>query len=37
VVEAVGRREKFDEVRISVLRRGKLVEVRLAAEVADEK
>jgi S1-C subfamily serine protease len=32
VVEAIGRREKFDEVRISVLRRGKLIEAPLAAD-----
>jgi serine protease Do len=30
VVEAIGRREKFDEVRISILRRGKLIEATLA-------
>jgi serine protease Do len=32
VVDAIGRREKFDEVRLSVLRRGKLLEVTLSAE-----
>lgn len=32
VVEAIGRRERFDEVRISVLRNGKLVEVPLSAD-----
>lgn len=36
VVEAVRRREKFDEVRISVLRKGKLVEVPLSADDATE-
>jgi serine protease Do len=36
VVEAIARRESFDEVRLSVLRRGKLVEVALTAEDDDE-
>jgi serine protease Do len=36
VVEAIGRREKFDEVRVSVLRRGKVIEVALAAEDESE-
>jgi serine protease Do len=34
VVEALARRERFDAVRISVLRDGKLVEVSLDPEVA---
>jgi len=34
VVEAVRRREKFDDVRVSVLRNGKLIEVPLSAEGA---
>ncbi len=36
VVEAVQRRERFDQVRIAVLRNGKLVEVSLSAEDATE-
>jgi serine protease Do len=36
VVEAVGRREKFDSVRISVLRDGQLVEASLDPEAAVE-
>jgi S1-C subfamily serine protease len=32
VVEAMGRREKFDGVRVSVIRKGELVEVMLEAE-----
>lgn len=36
VLEAIGRHEKFDEVRISVLRDGELVEVVLAAEGSED-
>ncbi len=36
VVEAVRRREKFDEVRVSVLRNGKLVEAPLRAQDSSE-
>ncbi|WP_428303971.1 S1C family serine protease [Lacipirellula sp.] len=36
VAEQFGRRESFDDVRISVLRDGKLVEATLNAEVAEE-
>jgi serine protease Do len=35
VVEAMARREKFDAVRVSVLRNGKLVEARLEAGADD--